>query len=119
MVWVNERSVRCVLYLLTRDPKSIRLAVCERLDEVKLDYQGKNLICPFELRFCYITMMGHAQLHKPKTNCTKLFDKRREYLPFSRDLSPSDYHMFGPVKEELGGHHFDDDEGVPLIACTF
>ena len=27
------------------------------------------------------------------------------------NLSPCDYHMFGALKEELGDHHFDDDDG--------
>jgi len=29
-----------------------------------------------------------------------------EYPPYSSDLSPSDYHLFGPLKEALGGQRF-------------
>jgi hypothetical protein len=35
-----------------------------------------------------------------------------EHPPYNLDLSPCDYHMFGPLKEALGGQHFDDDEQV-------
>ena len=32
--------------------------------------------------------------------------------PYSPDLSPCNYNMFGPLKEALGGQRFDDDEQV-------
>ena len=32
--------------------------------------------------------------------------------PYSPDLSPWDYHLFGPLKQMLGGQRFDDDTGV-------
>jgi len=35
-----------------------------------------------------------------------------EQPPYSPDLSPCDYHMFGPLKEAQGGQRFDDDEQV-------
>ncbi len=31
---------------------------------------------------------------------------------FSLDLAPSDYHLFGPLKDGLRGRHFKDDEEV-------
>jgi len=31
---------------------------------------------------------------------------------YSPDISPCDCHMFGPLKEALGGQRFDDDEQV-------
>jgi len=37
----------------------------------------------------------------------------REVLPhpaYSPDLAPSDFHLFGPLKEALGGKRRDDDE---------
>jgi histone-lysine N-methyltransferase SETMAR len=33
-----------------------------------------------------------------------------EHPPYSQDLSPCDYHMFGPFKEALGRQHFDNDK---------
>ena len=35
-----------------------------------------------------------------------------QHPPYSPDLSPCDYHMFGPLKEALGGQRFEDDEEV-------
>ena len=33
-------------------------------------------------------------------------------LPYSADLLPCKYHLFGPLKEGLGGQQFDEDTGV-------
>ena len=35
-----------------------------------------------------------------------------QYLPYSLDLAPSDYHIFGPLKEALRGSRFASDEEV-------
>ena len=35
-----------------------------------------------------------------------------EHAPYSPDLSPCDFHFFGPLKEALGGQRFEDDESV-------
>ena len=32
--------------------------------------------------------------------------------PYDPDLVPSDYHLFGPLKEALRGHRFTSDQGV-------
>jgi histone-lysine N-methyltransferase SETMAR len=32
--------------------------------------------------------------------------------PYSPDLAPSDYHLFGPLKEHLGGKRFHNNEEV-------
>ena len=32
--------------------------------------------------------------------------------PYSLDLTPSDFHLFGPLKEFLGGQHFSTDDEV-------
>ena len=46
------------------------------------------------------------------------FDRQRRvagwellpHPPYSPDLAQSDFHLFGPLKEFLGGHHFSSDE---------
>jgi histone-lysine N-methyltransferase SETMAR len=35
-----------------------------------------------------------------------------DHPPFSPDLSPCDYHVFGPVKKTLKGRRFNSDEAV-------
>jgi len=34
------------------------------------------------------------------------------HLPYSPDLVPSDFHLFGPLKDALHGTRFEDDESV-------
>ena len=35
--------------------------------------------------------------------------------PYSPDLAPSDFHLFGPLKESLRGGHFSSDEEVKTV----
>jgi hypothetical protein len=35
-----------------------------------------------------------------------------EHPPYSPDLAPSDFHLFGPLKLLLSAEHFPDDEAV-------
>jgi hypothetical protein len=35
-----------------------------------------------------------------------------EHPPYSPDLAPSDFHLFGPLKHYLSAEHFPDDESV-------
>lgn len=35
-----------------------------------------------------------------------------KHPPYSPDLAPSDYHLFGPLKRGLAGQHFDSDDEV-------
>ena len=42
-----------------------------------------------------------------------------EHPPYSLDLSPCDYHMFGPLKEAIGGQRFDDDEQLENFVCMW
>jgi hypothetical protein len=38
------------------------------------------------------------------------------HLPYSPDLAPSDYHLFGPLKDILGGKKFRDfDEVIAAV----
>ena len=41
---------------------------------------------------------------------TKLGWEVLVHPPYSPDLAPSDYHLFGPLKDHLGGIKFDTDE---------
>jgi histone-lysine N-methyltransferase SETMAR len=37
--------------------------------------------------------------------------------PYSLDFAPSDYHLFGPFKDPLRGHHYETDEAVQEAGC--
>ena len=38
--------------------------------------------------------------------------------PYSPDLAPSDFHLFGPLKESMKGIHFQTDEEVKAAGAT-
>jgi histone-lysine N-methyltransferase SETMAR len=38
----------------------------------------------------------------------------REHPPYSPDLAPSDFHLFGPLKKLHGGKRFADDEEAEM-----
>ena len=40
-------------------------------------------------------------------------------LPYSPDLAPSDFHLFGPLKDSLCGTRFEDDESVIRVVRTW
>jgi hypothetical protein len=44
--------------------------------------------------------------------CTKLKFDVMAYPPYSPDLAPSDYHLFGPLKDALRGRRFTSDQEV-------
>ena len=39
--------------------------------------------------------------------------------PYSPDLAPSDFHLFGPLKESLGGIKFQNDDAIKQHALKF
>ena len=81
---------------------------CQLLDEVELGSRGKGPIRSA------ILLCGNARPHTAALTREKLDKiqwKTPEHPPYSPDLSSHDYHMYGPLKEELG-HHFDGDDDV-------
>jgi len=53
----------------------------------------------------------HTAIHTLQT-LVKLGFTVLEHLAYSPDLAPSDYHLFGPLKDALRGCRFTSDEGV-------
>ena len=63
--------------------------------------------------FC-ITIMHDHTLHANVTTAA-IAVKGWTVLPhpaYSPDLAPSDFHMFGPLKDYLRGQRFEDDDAV-------
>lgn len=54
---------------------------------------------------------AHASV-KATTSAKELGFKILPHPPYSPDLAPSDFHLFGPLKNSLRGIHFGDDESV-------
>jgi histone-lysine N-methyltransferase SETMAR len=40
-----------------------------------------------------------------------------DHLPYSPDLAPSDFHLFGPLKKHLSGRRFATDGEVQSMSC--
>jgi len=53
----------------------------------------------------------HTAIHTLQT-LVKLGFTVLEHRAYSPDLAPSDYHLFGPLKEALSGRRFTSDEEV-------
>jgi hypothetical protein len=57
----------------------------------------------------------NARRHTARATIT---DLRLECIPhpaYSPDLAPSDYHVFGPLKEALGGKKFSTDNEIKEV----
>ena len=42
-----------------------------------------------------------------------------KHPPYSPDLAPSDFHLFGPTKKHLGGQKFADDDEVMVAVQSW
>jgi histone-lysine N-methyltransferase SETMAR len=57
----------------------------------------------------------NARPHTARATAKKIMDLRLECVPYpaySPDLAPSDCHVFGPLKEALGGKKFSTDDEI-------
>jgi histone-lysine N-methyltransferase SETMAR len=58
---------------------------------------------------------NNAQPHTARSTVATIHDLSFEclpHLPYSPDLAHSDFHVFGPLKEAMGGKSFGSDEQV-------
>jgi len=65
-----------------------------------------------------LLLHDNARPHTAAHTVDTLRDLKFEVLkhpPYSPDLAPSDFRLFGPMKEHLGGHKFADDELMEVI----
>ena len=56
----------------------------------------------------------HTAVHTVDTLCALKFEVLK-HPPCSPDLAPSDFHLFGPMKEHLLGQKFADDEIMEAV----
>ena len=63
------------------------------------------------MSFLQDNVLPHVAAHTMDTT-QKLKWNVLPHPPYSPDLVPSDYHLFGPLKERLGGKIFRDNEEV-------
>ena len=83
---------------------------CQTLDKLREAIRRKR---PGQLTNGVILQHDNATPHTARVTQGWLEKYGWEILPHpphSPDLAPSDYHLFGPLKRELAGKRFDDDE---------
>ncbi|GFR72234.1 histone-lysine N-methyltransferase SETMAR [Elysia marginata] len=83
---------------------------CQTLDKLMEAIYRKR---PGQLTNGVILQHDNATPHTARVTQGWLEKYGWEILPpplHSPDLAPSDYHLFGPLKRELAGKRFDDDE---------
>ncbi|GFS19423.1 histone-lysine N-methyltransferase SETMAR [Elysia marginata] len=108
----SSHRVRGVLLFETLQPgETINAArYCQTLDKLREAIRRKR---PGQLTNGVILQHDNATPHTARVTQGWLEKYGWEILPHppqSPDLAPSDYHLFGPLKRELAGKSFDDDE---------
>jgi len=69
-----------------------------------------------------LLLHDNACPHSANQTTATLRSFQREVLqhpPYSPDLTPSDFHLFGPLKHHLSGECFPDDDAVERAVCTW
>jgi histone-lysine N-methyltransferase SETMAR len=70
---------------------------------------------PGQLASCVLLLHDNARTHTVGATQERIQELQWELLehpPYSPDLVPSDFHLFGPLKSHVGGRRFKDDEEV-------
>ena len=92
---------------------------CELLTEVKKDIKNKRR--GLQSRGV-ILLQNNARPHTAARTLAKIEDlgwKLLTHPPYSPDLAPSDFHLFGPLKESMKGIHFQTDEEVKAAVSNW
>jgi len=77
---------------------------------------------PSLLKKGVILQHDNAPPHRARQTVDKIEELDWELLqnpPYSPDLAPSDFHLFGPLKESLGGIKFQNNEAVQQHVLQF
>jgi histone-lysine N-methyltransferase SETMAR len=85
---------------------------CDVLSEVRKAYRRKRR--DLSMREV-VLLQDNARPHRAALTQLKLEQlgwKTLEHPPYSPSLSSCDFHVFGPLKEALGGQRFNDDARV-------
>jgi len=69
-----------------------------------------------------LLLYDNARHHSANQTTATLRSFKWEVLqhpPYNPDLSPSDFHLFGPLKHHLSGERFPDDDAVERAVCAW
>ncbi|GBO19414.1 hypothetical protein AVEN_202986-1 [Araneus ventricosus] len=85
LVFVNKTPLRCLFYDHTR-----------------------YIHCFVVFKSIFLTQLLSARYENGEKSVWSVL----QHPPYNPDLAPSDFHLFGPLKQHLGGKHFEDDDDV-------
>lgn len=111
-VFFDRRGVLYIDFLHTQ--RTVNAAYYSNLLKtyVKPAYRSKRRDIPARSA---ILLQDNARPHTARRTVDTITELGWEILdhpPYSPDLSPCDYHVFGPLKEALGGKRFSTDDEV-------
>lgn len=104
---VTADNIHAVRDLIEEDR---RVTISEIASHVGISFGSVQAIISDELKFRKLSARWVPRLTQEKL--TQMHWTPLEHPPYSPDLSPCDYHLFGPLKEDLGGKRFDDNAAV-------
>jgi hypothetical protein len=73
--------------------------------------------CPFQLARVILLHHDNASPHTAQATQERIQEPKwelPEHSPYSVDLASSDFHLFDPLKDHLGGRRFADDREVEM-----
>lgn len=91
--------------------KTWRKCICDRLLGLQghITHRFSTLTTPTAYH-CQLLDQLNFRLHTAAVNSIKIGTNAVEHPSYSQDLQRCDFHLFGPLKEALGGNHFENDE---------
>ena len=101
-----------LLHFQEREEHVTATSYCTVLRELRQEIRKKR---PGLLRQGVLLLHDNARPHTAFTTQEKIQKMNWEVLPhppYSPDLAPSDFHLFSPMKHDLGGKRFADDGEV-------
>ena len=115
---VTDENIRAIRDLIESDR---RLTINKIAMVVQVSHGSAHAIITEHLGYV-ILLHDNARPHTAALTQEKLDQfhwEKLEHPPYSPDLSPCDFHLFGPLKEALGGQHFENDNEVEQFVCNW
>jgi len=114
---VTVNKINSIRQLIEDDRR--RTDYCDILSQVRLAYRRKRR----DLSIRDVVLLhDNARPHTAALTRKKLDQlgwETLEHPPYSPDLSPCDFHVFGPLKEALGGQRFNSDAEVEAYVSNW
>jgi histone-lysine N-methyltransferase SETMAR len=91
---------------------------CNLLEKVRAAHRSKRSFLISYVLLLHDNARPHTAALTPK-KLAELYWTALEHTPYSPDLSPCDFILFGPLKEVLGGERFNSNQQVEQFVCNW